>query len=199
MKTNAIYLTATYNGELMTKTIYAWSRLTGIWSNVISIRYKKRLNGEKNYTDHEVVFGEDKKIIYLTAVWRGRKLTQTIREWARTSGVQEGAIRGRWYARGVNGYTDYDVIFGSARKLELEDIEQAFQKFCFKKPTVKSRGQCSKPFGEFDSATGMWLPNDILSASTEEQFQYNLKHGFVCECGYRPTRCQCKNASSSDA
>lgn len=57
-KLEPTYLTATWNGKERTLTIVEWSRLTGIGDGSIRNRLKQREDFQKDYTDHQVIFGK---------------------------------------------------------------------------------------------------------------------------------------------
>jgi hypothetical protein len=51
------------------------------------------------------------------------------------------------------------------------------------------------PWGAFDLETGKWHYSKVLASiskfSEEKQRESNIKDGYLCKCGYMPTRCKC--------
>ncbi len=48
------------------------------------------------------------------------------------------------------------------------------------------------PWGMWNMETGMWQHNPNLKMSEEEQFNDNIKNGFLCSCSKMPSMCNCK-------
>lgn len=51
------------------------------------------------------------------------------------------------------------------------------------------------PWGAFDSKTGKWHYSKLLASiskfSEAKQRESNIQDGYMCKCGYMPSRCRC--------
>lgn len=47
------------------------------------------------------------------------------------------------------------------------------------------------PWGMWDMESGKWTHNENLDMSEKEQFDDNVKNGYLCVCGKMPNMCNC--------